>query len=986
MVGPLPLVMLTHAPRFDAAAAARLARDLYGVSGSVRALTSERDQNFLLETSDGERLVLKVANALEDPAMLDAQQRAMTHVGATVDLAPRVIPTRQGQMLASVAGDGRQHLVWAVSHRPGIPLGLVRRRTSALLEHLGAEIGSLTQAFRGFDHAALHRDFYWDLARGRAIVAEYRSMIEDPEVGSGVDTLMERFDRYAAPLLSWLPCSAIHGDLNDFNVLVEGDRVSGVVDFGDMVYGYTVGDLAIAAAYAMLDSDDPIAVTAHLARGYRERHPLKEVEIAALFPLAALRLATSACVAANQQRQRPDNAYLGVSQAAITRTLPKLARIPFGLATAVIRSVCDLPPAPRSDAIVAWLATQSFAPILDVSSHAVLDLSVGSPLIGSDLDARVAAALHSAGARVGIGRWDEPRLIYTAPFFAGRTIHLGLDLFAPAGTPVHAPLRGVVHAKADNAVTQDYGPVIILEHRTGDGFTFYTLYGHLSRESLGALTPGQRVEAGARLGTLGTKDENGQWPPHLHLQIIVDLLDMGTDFPGVGAPDQRAVWRSLSPDPSGLAGLPASAGEPSKAETLEARRRLVGRNLSIAYADPLKIVRGSRQFLYDDEGRRYLDAYNNVPHVGHAHPRVVEAASAQMAVLNTNTRYLSDRLTEYAGRLVATLPAPLGVCYVLNSASEANELALRLARARTGRRDMIVLDAAYHGNTTSLIDLSPYKHRGPGGTGTPDWVHVAPLPDDFRGLYRRDDAECGRKYARHVAELAQRRSVAGFLAETCPSVGGQLMLPPGYLAEAYRAVRQAGGVCIADEVQTGLGRLGTHCWAFEQHGVVPDIVVMGKPLGNGHPLAAVVTTREIADAFDNGMEFFSTCGGNTVSCAVGLAVLDVMRDEHLQEHALRVGERLLRGLRPFVDRYAVVGDVRGSGLFLGVELVRDRETLEPATTEATAIINKMREDGILLGTDGPYHNVIKIRPPMPFTVEDADRLVETLDRILADGL
>jgi 4-aminobutyrate aminotransferase-like enzyme len=212
------------------------------------------------------------------------------------------------------------------------------------------------------------------------------------------------------------------------------------------------------------------------------------------------------------------------------------------------------------------------------------------------------------------------------------------------------------------------------------------------------------------------------------------------------------------------------------------------------------------------------------------------------------------------------------------------------------------------------------------------------------------------------------------------------MLPQGFLSGAYEAVRQSGGVCIADEVQTGLGRMGTHFWAFEAHGVVPDIVVMGKPLGNGHPLAAVVTTREIADAFDNGMEYFSTFGGNTVSCAVGLAVLDVLRDERLQEHALQVGEHMLRNLRPFVERHPLVGDVRGSGLFLGVELVRDRETLEPAAAEATTIVNRMREDGILLGTDGPYHNVIKIRPPMPFDQSDADRLVETLDRILADGV
>ncbi|MDE3152386.1 MAG: aminotransferase class III-fold pyridoxal phosphate-dependent enzyme, partial [Gemmatimonadota bacterium] len=428
---------------------------------------------------------------------------------------------------------------------------------------------------------------------------------------------------------------------------------------------------------------------------------------------------------------------------------------------------------------------------------------------------------------------------------------------------------------------------------------------------------------------------------------------------------------------------------PDAARTLAGRRARFGGNLSIAYRRPLKAVRGWRQYLFDDTGRQFVDAYNNVPHVGHAHPRVVRAAADQMRVLNTNTRYLNDLQVEYAERLSGTLPEPLRVCYFTSSASEANELALRLARAFTGARDLIVLEAAYHGNTTTLIDASPYKHAGPGGEGAPPWVHVAPLPDDFRGPYRRRDPDAGAKYAEHVAELAEGvraggRRLAAFLAESCPSVGGQIMLPPGYLAEAYRHVREAGGVCIADEVQTGLGRIGTHFWAFEAHGVVPDIVVMGKPLGNGHPLAAVVATRAIADAFDNGMEYFSTFGGNTVSCAVGLAVLDVMRDEGLQAHARAVGDRLLDGLRPLTRRRALVGDVRGSGLFLGVELVRDREALEPAADEASYVANRMREEGILLGTDGPAHNVIKIRPPMPFGASDADLLVETLDRVLGE--
>ena len=398
-----------------------------------------------------------------------------------------------------------------------------------------------------------------------------------------------------------------------------------------------------------------------------------------------------------------------------------------------------------------------------------------------------------------------------------------------------------------------------------------------------------------------------------------------------------------------------------KKDLVEERRRLLGRNLSVAYERPLNIVRGSMQYLFDAEGRRYLDAYNNVAHVGHCHPKVVEAGQRQMELLNTNTRYLTELILEYAEKLTATLPERLSVCYFVNSGSEANELAIRLARAHTKAREMIVLDHAYHGNTTTIIDLSPYKHNGPGGEGAPSWVHTVSLP-------------AAEMDASEVVKLA-RPPLCGFLAESLPSVAGQIVLPPGYLGRVYDAVRGVGGVCIADEVQTGYGRIGTHFYGFEMYGVVPDIVVLGKPIGNGHPIGAVVTTRAIADSFDNGMEFFSTFGGNNVSCAIGVAVLEVVQEENLQQHALSVGERLLKGLRALQQQHSLINDVRGSGLFLGVELMRDRT---PATEEATRIVNRLRDHGILIGTDGPHHNVLKIRPPMPFSLPDAEHLLTTL--------
>ena len=697
---------------------------------------------------------------------------------------------------------------------------------------------------------------------------------------------------------------------------------------------------------------------------------MEEAELAALFGLVTLRLCMSVCIAAEQQRRQPENAYLGISQQAIRRTLPKLAAMHPRLAEAVFREACGLPPATSNPPVVAWLRQNAgrFAPVMldpdpRTAPVVALDLSIGSPLADGDprytcdaarMAERIRGILEDGGAAMAIGRYDEARYLNVSSAFATgagltdeyRTIHLGMDLFADAGTPVYAPLAGRVHVAVDNAAPHDYGPLIILEHHTDDGQPFYTLYGHLSRESLGKVQVGQAIAQGERLATLGTSEVNGGWTPHLHFQIITDLLDLGRDFPGSGRASQRAVWLSFSPDPNLILGIPSHyfpPAEPDKAETLAIRRQRIGRNLSIAYRDPVKIARGWMQYLFDETGRKYLDAYNNVPHVGHCHPRVVEAARQQLGVLNTNTRYLHDFINRYAERLSALLPDPLSVCFFVNSASEANELALRLVRAYTGQRDMIVLDAAYHGHTTSLIDISPYKHAGPGGSGAPDWVHVAPIPDVYRGAYKAGDPQAGEKYAGHVAEIIadlrrRGRGLGGFIAESLPSVGGQIVFPPGYLEAVYRAVRAAGGVCIADEVQTGFGRIGTHFWGFEPQGVVPDIVVLGKPIGNGHPIGAVVTRPEIADAFDNGMEFFSTFGGNTVSCAVGLAVLDVLADEGLQAHALRVGERMLAALRPLVDRYPIVGDVRGSGLFLGVELVRDRRTLEPAAEEAAFVV------------------------------------------------
>ncbi|HEX9902895.1 MAG TPA: aminotransferase class III-fold pyridoxal phosphate-dependent enzyme, partial [Acidobacteriota bacterium] len=481
---------------------------------------------------------------------------------------------------------------------------------------------------------------------------------------------------------------------------------------------------------------------------------------------------------------------------------------------------------------------------------------------------------------------------------------------------------------------------------------------------------------------------------HLHFQIVTDLLDRKGEFPGVAPPSRRSLWLGISPDPNLILKIPESefpAPSRDREEILRQRQARLGPSLSVSYRRPLKIVRGYKQYLYDQDGQAYLDSVNNVPQVGHGHPRVVRAIQSQAAVLNTNTRYLHDNIMEYARRLGQTLPQPLGVFFFVNSGSEANDLALRLAWAHTGRREIIVVDGAYHGNLSSLIEISPYKFDGPGGKGVPPHVQKALLPDVYRGPFRRPDPEAGRKYARSVEEVIQGLrlqglSPAAFIAESLMSCAGQIVLPEGYLRSVYQAVRAAGGVCIADEVQVGFGRVGTHFWGFETQGVVPDIVTLGKPMGNGHPLGAVITTPEIAASFRTGMEYFNTYGGNPVSCAAGLAVLDVIRDEGLQANALAVGNHLRAGLEKLKDRHPLLGDVRGLGLFLGLELVRDSRTLEPADAEASYIVERMRDKRVLASTDGIFRNVIKIKPPLVYAKDNADTFLEKLEEVLQEDV
>jgi len=1135
-------------PDFTPEQAVRVAVECFDFGGEATPLPSDRDQNFRIDAPGGATAVLKIANAGERPEILDLRNEALERL-ARAGLPyrfPRPLPTRTGALVdrvhvdtegdappARVTAPGaatgrREYHVRLVAWVPGTPLAEIRPHAPSLLSEVGRMLGEVDRALEGWSPPAARRELAWELGRGRVVVDERVDGLSGPDEQSLVERVVADFDHRGVPLLDSLPRGVIHGDANDWNVLVtpatapgEEARVAGLLDFGDMVTSWRVAEVAIAAAYAMLGKRDPLAAAGHLVAGYHAVRPLSEAELAALYPLVRLRLALSVVMSAHQRRLRPDNAYLAVSEPDAWALLRRLDEVPPVLAACRLRDACGLDPHARSAAVTAWLTEHEAraAPVLDPDPREVatvrLDFGQESPFLlqrairdaggrgagrhggAADGDAGVGdgdagaadapstrrsraartttptdadlwsrlidRAMEDAGADVGVGAYGEVRPWYEGEAYEvetdegaeQRTVHLGLDLFAPAGTPVRAPFGGVVEAAVVRDRALDYGGTVVLRHdveRSGEPLAFWTLYGHLSPASLDGLAPGDRIEAGRRFAELGSPSENGGWAPHLHLQLLVDPLGDPSAAPGVARPSLRRLWESLSPDPAPLCRVPGGGPPPLRAtreELLERRRRLVAPNLSVSYRSSLHIVRGRGPYLFDADGQRHLDCVNNVAHVGHEHPRVVRALARQAAVLNTNTRYLHERLTEYAERLAETLPDPLSVCFFVSSGSEANELALRLARTHTGRRDVVVLDGAYHGSTGQLVAMSPYKTGGGGGFDPPDWVHAAPLPDLYRGRYRTgsgtpgghldspgatgptedhgtdptedpgtgptenpgtadaavarylDDLEAALRGAGRGAreteegrrgssqespdpEAATGSPVAAFFAEALPSCAGQIVLPDGYLEGAYARARGAGAICVADEVQTGFGRVGSHRWGFETQGVVPDIVTLGKPIGNGHPLAAVVTTPEVAASFDTGMEFFSTFGGNPVSCAVGLAVLDILRDEGLQEHARRVGARLKRGLEKLADRHPLIGEVRGLGLFLGVELVLDRGTREPAPAHAAHLVERMRAHRILLSTDGPDHNVIKIKPPLPFGTADADRLLDTLDRVLGE--
>ncbi|GAA2410534.1 aminotransferase class III-fold pyridoxal phosphate-dependent enzyme [Actinomadura vinacea] len=954
------------------------------VCAGQEPLGGEVDQNVKVIDEGGKAHFVRVTQAEPGSADIAWQNSLLRHLAATVPAlpVPQLVPTVAGGLQADLVHAGRPFTVRVMTWMPGRTMAEIDDHPPSLLRELGMTAGRLILGLSGMGEPARLSSHDWDMRRAGEIVDGSLSFVEDSADVAVVRRIMSWFDD-VEPALENLPHCVVHQDLNDANVLADvaedGEPyISGVVDVGDSMFSVRATEVAIAAGYAMVRKEDPLSAAAQVVAGFQEVVPLTAEELAVVYPLAAARLCMNA-VTWNRRVAESGTEYGKTRSRHSWATIRRLAEIPPALAEATFRAACSLPSRVSGGAgRVGEAIASRFPGAVRVDARPAGDLY--DEVDWHDHDALRAAVTDRVGGRVGVLGHLEASLMWSeqrAP--ASRepaTVRLGSTVLLPDGAEVCAPTHAIVMCAADGG-----GP-LVLGHNV-DGDEVFSCWWNLS----GPLRTGDTVKDGDVIGVVRAGDVEPGLGTGVQVQLLSSAEIAAWPPPRRVPPSQRAAWRQLSADPMPDARTPGERPGLTVDEVLAIRSRHIARSQRNYYARPMSLVRGRDVWFYDEDGLAYLDSLNNVTHVGHAEPRVTAAAARQMRKLNTNSRFVYPQIATYAERLVATLPDPLEVVFLVCSGSEANDLALRIARQVTGRLHVVNIDGAYHGNTGVVTGISPNRYKGPGGQGAPPTTHEVRIPDRYRGPYGYDDPDAGAEYVREAAGVIERidadgRRPAAFIAESLMGTAGNIVLPDGYLPGVFAAARKAGALCISDEVQVGVGRLGPW-WGFELQGVVPDIVTMGKPLGNGHPLAAVVTTRAIADAFDTGMKYFNTFGGNPVSCAIGEAVLDIVERDGLRDNAVDVGGYLAASLRELRERQPLIGDVRAQGLYLGVELVRDRATKEPAAREAFAVTELAKERGVVVFPNGVHDNVLKIKPPMTFRREHADLYVEALDEVLS---
>ena len=972
--------------------AARIALERYGITATAEELGSNQDRNFLLTADDGTKSVLRIDNPVFDDDARDAQHAALDAYRAAGVSVPAVLPGLDGALTQRWNGFAARRSEFA----PGEPLVDAGYLAPVVLAEFGALAASSVNALASLDHHGLDRAQMWDMRVAHAQIEALAPSIADSVLRGRVLRAAAKADAALAPLAGELPVQAIHGDLTDDNVMGERGADSRlhphtVLDLGDLALGWRVAELAVCVS-SMLhhEPERPLRALDTVAAFHRDA-PLNEAEARAAWPLVVLRAALLVASGWRQLEIDGANDYarerIAGEQAIFDAAtlLPLVEMTEHVLATVGsdgggfdatdLAGEADAAPLaallPDLTGRVAVIDPGVESAALDAGRW--LDETAEQGLIDDAIELGVAVAVLPYGAfRLTRATVDSAR--------SGETWATACELHFPAGT------RARVTAPATGRVTQRGGVArMVLDHDGADDDPEWVL-------EIAGLDAEERRErplsTGETLGWLAASFEPRRMTLGIHR---ADAPERQTDGAALVAPERVPAWRRLTADPAPLLGLPSFMQDDEATAELHRRERIFAAAQERYYEHPPQIERGWRHHLIDTTARTYVDMVNNVAGLGHAHPKVADAAARQLRTLATNSRFLFRDLAEYSERLLALMPAgsDLDTVLLVNSGSEAVDLAIRLAQAATGRRTVVALREAYHGWTMASDAVTTSAYDNPFALATrPDWVHIADVPNRFRGTYRGDEV-AGDYLADLATDLAQLddqdREVAAFLCESILGNAGGVVLPDGYLAGAYQQVRAAGGLCIADEVQVGFGRMGSAFWGFELAGVVPDIVTIAKPMGNGYPIGGVITSRRIADALSTQGQFFSSGGGSTLSCRIGIAVLDAMVEDDLQRNAETVGAHLAAGLRELADRHALVGVVHGEGLYLGVELVRDRDTMEPAAAEAAAICERMRELGVIVLTTSERSNVLKIKPPLCLTVQSADHMVAMLDRVLTDG-
>ena len=939
-------------PEIDASAAGRVANDRYGVSGAIVEFGSHQDRNFRIAATD-RRVLLKFSNAAFGLAELQAQNLAAAAVAAAGIPAPQCLPALDGETVLSVESPGGPVRVRMLDYVEGQPLSDAGPFSPGDARRLGTLAARVVHALAPLSHPGLGQRTQWNLRDAAETVRVLGGAIPDAARRRRVTDVAEAATRVLHPVRDHLRTQAIHGDLTDDNIVVGTDAEWGVIDFGDVAESWLVAELAVGCA-ALLHHNprDPLVILEAVA-AFHEIRPLTDPELEAFWPLVQLRAASLVASGEHQVALEHDNRYAAQNRQQEWRSFAVAADLDAETMTTLIRwrvrAHADRPLDPPA----ALLADASSAVVLDLSTTSP-DLDAGAWL-ESDAEVRLAAA-HD----VSVTAWGEPRLTRAAVHSRRdvATVPLGIQLSSAVPLALTAPEAGTVR-------------------RVGDSLVLETADYDLWLDGLAVGAEGV-IAAGAPLGTLASH------PARLSVQLS---RARGRRLPFFVPPALADVGRQVSPDPAALLGLTSRHVDPAPAEVLAARDAHFATVQEHYFAEPPLIERGWREHFVDTQAQTYLDMVNNVATAGHAHPRIVAAASRQWALHNTNSRFHYSAVAEFSRRLSELAPASLDAVFLVNSGSEAVDLALRLATVTTGHETIVAMREAYHGWTVGSDAVSSSIGDNPRALETrPEWVRLVDAPNTYRGTHRGPDA--GPRYlagleADFARWDAEGLAIAGFIAEPVYGNAGGVMLPDGYLAGAYRLVRDRGGVCIADEVQVGYGRLGSYFWGHEQQGAVPDVITIAKAMGNGQPLGAVLTTRAIAEAFAAEGSLFSSAGGSPVSCVIGGAVLDIMRDEALVENARVVGGHLKSRLEELGQRHPLIGAVHGLGLYLGVELVRSPETLEPATAEAAAVCEALLDEGCIVQPTGDYRNVLKIKPPLVISRESVDYFADTLDRVLA---